>query len=328
MATFYLGIDIAKDKFDVCLLHDVHKWSGVFTNNEKGFRKLDEWLDSRVDGKLQTCMEATGRYGEKLAAHLHQAGHRVAVVNPSRIKHYAKSQMRRNKTDKIDAAVIADFCRTQKIHEWTPPTEAEVILKQLARRYDNLVTDRTREKNRLKAGDLATTVQASIEAHVTFLNEQINMVLAQIQDHIDQHPDLKSKRDLLESIPGIGSKTAAILLAEMPAPQQFSAKQMSAFAGLTPEQLASGKYRRQRDTLSKLGSVTLRTALYMPALSAMRCNPIIEALAQRLEKKGKLPMTIIAAVMRKLLVLAYGVLKSGLPFDSNFAAKRKLELDF
>lgn len=328
MAIYYLGIDIAKDKFDVCLLHDVQKWSGVFTNDKKGFRKLDEWLDSRVDGKLQTCMESTGRYGEKLAAHLYQAGHRVAVVNPSRIKHYAKSQMRRNKTDKIDATVIADFCRTQNIHEWTPPTEAEVILKQLTRRYDNLVTDRTREKNRLKAGDLVATVQTSIEAHVTFLNEQIKMVLAQIQDHIDQHPDLKSKRDLLESIPGIGSKTAAILLAEMPAPQQFSAKQMSAFAGLTPEQLASGKYRRQRDTLSKLGSVTLRTALYMPALSAMRCNPIAEALAQRLEKKGKLPMTIIAAVMRKLLVLAYGVLKSGLPFDSNFAAKRKLELDF
>ena len=154
------------------------------------------------------------------------------------------------------------------------------------------------------------------------------MVYAQIQEHIDQHPDLKSKQTLLASIPGIGKKTAAILLAEMPNPQHVSAKQMAAFAGLTPEQLASGNYRRRKDTLSKLGSVTLRTALYMPALSAMRFNPITEALAKRLEEKGKLPMTIIAAVMRKLLVLAYGVLKSGHPFDSNFVAKRKLGLDF
>ena len=246
MTTFYLGIDIAKDKFDVCLLQDAQKWSGVFTNNEKGFCKLDEWLAKRVDGKLQTCMEATGRYGEKLAAHLHQVGHRVAVVNPARIKHYAQSQLRRNKTDKIDAAIIADFCRTQKTHEWQPPSESEVILKQLARRYDNLVTDRTREKNRLKAGDLAEAVQASIEAHLAFLSGQIEIVVAQLQDHIDQNPSLKRKQILLESIPGIGRKTSAILLAEMPNPERMSAKQMAAFAGLTPEQLASGKYRRRK----------------------------------------------------------------------------------
>ncbi len=141
------------------------------------------------------------------------------------------------------------------------------------------MTDRTREKNRLKAGDLAEAVQASIEAHLTFLNEQIEIVCAQLQDHIDQNPDLKSKQFLLESIPGIGRKTSAILLAEMPNSERMSAKQMAAFAGLTPEQLASGKYRRRQDSLSKLGSVTLRTALYMPALSAMRFNPITQALA-------------------------------------------------
>lgn len=324
MSTFYLGIDIAKDKFDVCLIHDEQKWSGVFTNDKKGFHQLDEWLAKRVDEKLQTCMESTGRYGEKLAAHLHQAGHRVAVVNPSRIKHYAQSQLRRNKTDKIDAAVIADFCRSQKTHQWHPPSEAEVTLRQLARRYDNLVTDRTREKNRLKAGDLAEAVQASIAAHLTFLNEQIAIVLVQIQDHIDRHPDLKSKQVLLQSIPGIGQKTSAILLAEMPDTHQMSAKQIAAFAGLTPEQLSSGKYRRRQDTLSKLGSVSLRTALYMPALSARRFNPITHALAERLEKKGKLPMTIIAAVMRKLLVLAFGVLKSGQSFDPDFATKTQI----
>lgn len=317
----YLGVDVAKEKFDVCLLHGDQRWSGTFSNDAAGFAKLDVWLANRADGQVQVCMEATGRYGENLAAHLHEAGHRVSIVNPARIKHYAKSQMRRNKTDKIDAAIIADFCRTQTTHEWQPPNEAERTLVQLVRRYDNLVADQTREKNRLKAGELAEAVQASIEAHLIFLKGQIETVYTQIQEHIDQHPDLKRKRTLLESIPGIGRKTAAILLAEMPNPHQLSAKQMAAFAGLTPEQLASGQYRRRRDTLSKLGSVTLRTALYMPALAAMRFNPLTEALAQRLEQKGKLPMTIIAAVMRKLLVIAYGVLKSGQPFDPHFATK-------
>lgn len=321
---FYLGIDVAKEKFDVCLLQDDQRWSGTFSNDAAGFAKLDMWLANRVDGQVQACMEATGRYGEQLAAHLHAAGHRVSIVNPARIKHYAKSQLRRNKTDKIDAAIIADFCRTQTTHEWQPPNKAEMTLVQLVRRYDNLIADRTREKNRLQAGELAEVVLASIEAHLVFLNEQIETVYTQIQEHIDQHPDLKSKRTLLESIPGIGRKTAAILLAEMPNPQQLSAKQMAAFAGLTPEQLASGNYRRRRDTLSKLGSVTLRTALYMPALSAMRFNPITQALTERLQKQGKLPMTIIAAVMRKLLVLAYGVLKSGQPFNPNFATKTQI----
>lgn len=319
MNIYNLGIDIAKEKFDVCLLHDEQRWSGSFTNDPVGFRKLDNWLVKRVDGELRACMEATGRYGEKLALHLHEAGHRVSVVNPARIKNYARSQLLRNKTDHLDAAVIADFCRTQKTHEWQPPTQAEMTLKQLVNRLQSLVTDQTREKNRLQAGDLAEPVQTSIEAHLAFLVEQIALVETQIQNHIDQHPDLKNKQILLESIPGIGKKTSAILLAELPNSTHLSSKQIAAFAGLTPEQLSSGKYHRSQDKLSKIGRVSLRTALYMPALSAMRYNPIALALAERLRKKGKQPMTIIAAVMRKLLVLAYGILKSGQPFDPDFA---------
>ena len=318
MNTFCLGIDIAKEKFDVHLLHKKQKWSGTFNNTEAGFRKLDKWLEKRAEGYMWVCMEATGRYGEKLAAHLYQVGHRVAVVNPARIKRYGESQLRRNKTDPLDAALIADFCRTQDTHQWHPPTEAEATLKQLVHRLDSLITDQTREKNRLQAGDLATLVHDSIEAHLDFLQEQIDLVTTQIQEHIDDHPDLKRQQDLLESIPGIGSKTSAILLAELPNPHHLSSKQVAAYAGLTPEQLASGSYRRKQDRLSKLGRGTLRAALYMPALSAMRHNPITQALAERLQKRGKRPMTIVAAVMRKLLILAYGVLKSGQTFDPNF----------
>lgn len=319
MITFYLGIDIAKEKFDVCLLHDGQKWSGMFTNDKAGFQKLDTWLAKRVNGKLWACMEATGRYGENLATHLHQAGHRVSVVNPARIKNYARSKLLRNKTDPLDAALIADFCCSQETYEWFPPTEAELTLKQMVNRLNSLVTDQTREKNRLQAGELVGPVRASIEAHLKFLEEQIKLVSSQIQNHIDQHPDLKTKQALLETIPGIGKKTSAILLAEMPDLKHLSSKQMAALAGLTPEQLSSGKYCRKQDKLSKVGRVSLRTALYMPALSAMRYNPITQALAERLREKGKQPMTIVAAVMRKLLVLAYGVLKSGQPFDPDFA---------
>ncbi len=319
MTTFYLGIDIAKEKFDVCLLHDEQKWSGVFNNDQSGFRKLDKWMTKRIDDNLHACMEATGRYGEKLAAHLYQANYRVAVVNPFRIKRQGESNLQRNKTDKLDAALIADFCRTQKTTEWHPPTEAEATLKQLVHRLDSLVIDQTREKNRLKAGDLAKPVSDSIKAHLAFLKEQLELVITQTQEFVDQQPDLKEKQALLETIPGIGKKTAFVLLAEIPNPKLLSGKQLAAYAGLTPEQLASGKYRRKQDKLSKMGRVSLRTALYMPSLSAMRFNPITLALAERLRDRGKKPMTIVAAVMRKLLVLAYGVLKTGQPFDPNFA---------
>lgn len=315
----FLGIDISKEKFNVHLIQDQATWSGQFDNNHQGFKQLQKWLKKRQGDQLHTCMEATGSYGESLAYFLHEQGYQVSVVNPKIIKHYGLSKMQRNKTDKLDAKLIAQYCQKETPRLWQPPSEAERTLKALTRRLDALIADRAREKNRLVAKAHPAVVERSIEETIAFYTEQIEKLEVQIQDHIDQHPDeLKRKQQLLTSIPGIGDKTAAILLGELSNIALFpSVKQVTAFAGLTPKQLQSGKIDRTGG-IYKLGSRRLRTALYFPALSGKIHNPILRQMAARLAERGLTGMSAIAALMRKLLQLVYGVLKSERPFDPNY----------
>jgi transposase len=321
MSTFILGIDISKDHFDVALYKETQFLDfAKFSNDNVGFKKLHKWLRKRDAGPLRACMEATGRYGDQLALTLYHHGHQVSVVNPARIKKYAESKLQRNKVDHTDAKIIADFCLTQNPPLWEPLPEEVQELQALCRRLNTLIEDRTREQNRLQSGIVSNTVKASIKAHLTFLNEQVAELEKQIKQHIQQHPALKNKRDLLLSIPGIGEKTAARILAELPDPSRFdTSAQVVAYGGLSPQQHTSGSSVRKRTRLTKTGKLPLKTALYFPAMTAIRLNPIVKALAQRLENRGKEKMVIIGAAMRKLLQLAYGVLKSGQPFDPDFA---------
>lgn len=318
-----LGIDIAKDKFDIALYQDKELIAtGQFNNSPAGFKKLSKWLKNKTADQVWACLEATGRYGDALAKYLHQQGHRVSMVNPARIKKYGESKLQRNKTDKLDAQLIADFCRTQEPRLWTPPAPQKRELQEMTRRLNTLIKEQTRERNRLKSGLESKTVKASIALHLDFLKAQIVQLEAQIQSHIDQSPDLKRQRELLSSIKGIGDKTAAIILGELPDVNNFDhSGQAVAYAGLSPQQHDSGSSVHKRSRLTKTGNKKLKTALYFPALSALQHNPIIKALAWRLEGKGKTSMVIIGAAMRKLLQLAYGVLKSGQPFDPNYATK-------
>ena len=144
---------------------------------------------------------------------------------------------------------------------------------------------------------------------------------AAIRAHFKRYAPLRAKRDLLVTVPGIGPITAAKILAEVPEIESFEgARQVAAYAGLTPKEHITGSSVRGRTRLSKIGNARIRTALYMPAVVSIRCNPLVRALAERLRAKGKVPMVIIGAAMRKLLHLAYGVLKHGKPFDPAFAA--------
>lgn len=315
-----LGIDISKKKFDVALVTSDQVESGTFRNDETGFTKLGRWLRKRGAKRVWACMEATGQYGDELALYLHEQGQKVSVVNPARIKKYGESKLQRNKTDKIDARLIADFCRTQEPYLWTPPAAEVRKLRALARRLSALQADQTREKNRLQAGHHPAEVAASIRAHLAFLDEQIAAIEAQVQQHINDHPNLKKDQQLLDSIPGIGLKTAARILGELPDVSRFDhAGHAVAYAGLSPHNHQSGDSILRPARLSKIGNSMLRAALYWPAITALRFNPIIRALGERLAKKGKKKMVIIGAAMRKLLQLAYGILKSKQPFDPNYA---------
>lgn len=320
--TTYLGIDIAKDTFATALVRDGQPVElGEFPNTATGFKQLHNFLKKRVKKDvLHACLEATGYYGDELAHFLLESGYLVSVMNPARIKSYADSLLSRTKTDATDAVIIADFCRTQQPEAWVAPTPEIRELRALVRHVIALTELRQQEVNRSKAGIPSQQVLDTIHQHIEFLNQQIKGLKKQINDHIDRFPDLSQQQDLLSSIPGIGEWTAARLLSELPNWSQFeTAKQVTAYAGLSPAQRQSGSSIRGKARLSKRGSSRLRSSLFFPAICAKRHNPVFAQFATRLAAAGKSKMTIIAAIMRKLLVLAFTLLKSGRPFDLQFA---------
>lgn len=313
----FLGIDIAKRKFDVALLRESKYRSKLFENTEIGFEQLLEWLEKQDAVSPRACLEATGEYGMDLATFLHKHGILVSIVNPAQVKGFAKSELLRTKTDKVDARLIARFCRSNRPPEWCPlPLEVRQ-LQALTRRLDALKGMQRMEENRLESANFI--VASSVQSTSKFLEEQIELIKKAIREHIDQHPDLREKRDLLQSVPGIGEATAAQFLAFL-TPNFKRAKQVAAFLGLNPELHESGSSVRGKARMSKTGDGRLRAALYMPAIVAMRHNPLIKEFSMRLLAAGKPKMLIVGAAMRKLVHIAFGVLHSGKPFDPKYAA--------
>lgn len=310
-----LGIDIAKAKFVTTLLTPEGKIRHKScANTPAGFAELGAWLTRQHVPRVHACLEATGTYGDALATWLHDAGHVVSVVNPAIIHAYAGAQLARSKTDQIDADLIARFTATQHPPAWTPPPPEIRTLQALVRRLDALQGMRTQEANRLAAGVTVAPVRASIEAALAHFDAQIVEVQRLIREHLDQHPGLRTQRDLLTTIPGIGETTAAVLLAELFNKRYTSARQAAAFAGVTPRLVESGTLHG-KSRLSKVGPGRLRKALYFPAVAALRYNPTIRAVRERLRAAGKPTMVIIGAAMRKLIHLAFGVLKSQKPYS-------------
>ena len=320
----YLGIDIAKRKFDVALrLPDGRVRVKAFANDAAGHAALRAWITRYHAGPVHACLEATGTYGDGLAETLADAGLVVSVVNPAIIEAYARSCLTRTKTDPTDARLIAQFCATQQPRPWVPLPPEVRALQALVRRLDALEGMRTQERNRLAAEPASAAVRASITHVIALLDAEMQAVRRRIRAHVDQHPHLRQQRDLLTSIPGIGDATAAVLLAEFGPLGRFrQARAAAAFAGVVPREGRSGSSLRRRPRLSKLGAPAIRKALYFPALTALRCNPIAQRLQARLLADGKHRMLIVGAVMRKLVHLAFGVLKTGQPFRPDFAQTR------
>ena len=331
----YLGIDVSKATLDVALLRHEHTKSRhrVFPNTPSGHQQLVAWLNTMSDEPVHACLESTGTYGEAVALTLHQAKHLVSVVNPALIRAFGQSELSRTKTDKADAQRIARFCRTHQPPAWSPPAPELRELQALVRRLEALDQMQRMEQNRLDTGVESSTVQTQLQEHVAYLQGQMEAVRQMIRSHIDQNPTLKSQRDLLTSIPGIAETTAALILAELGQAKRFqNARQVAAFAGLVPRLRQSGTSVRGtsvrgRSMLSKMGSSRLRKALFFPAkalffpaMSALKWNPLLKALGERLQAQGKSKMLIVGAAMRKLLHLCFGVLKSGQPFNPNFTA--------
>lgn len=317
MSKIVLGIDISKKKMDTLLTLN-KPLKKIFENTPKGFKLLYAWLQSLHVGRdVHICLEATGPYSEPLAEFLFEKGCRVSMVNPRAIHEFGGAQLRRNKTDAADARLIADFCLAIEPADWHPLPPEIKHLQALTRRIESLDQIRLAEKNRLKES-APPEVRPSLRRVIRNLEKEIERIEKLIKEHIDNNPNLKEQSDLLRSIPGIGEKTAPLLLGELEFAAFDSARSVAAFAGLTPRKDQSGS-SLNKTRLSKLGSGRLRKALYFPAICALKHNAIIKSLASRLSQKGLKPKQVVCAAMRKLLHIAFGVLKHHRPFDPDLA---------
>lgn len=311
-----LGIDVSKDKLDVALrLADGKVRGKVVANGPEGFADLRTFLTKHGVTELHACMEATGIYWEACAEYLTEAGFAVSVVNPAQVKAFGRSRLQRTKTDKADARLIAEFCAAQAPAPWQASSPALRELRALVARRSALDAMRTQEKNRLSVA--RDSVRSGITQHLDYLEQAMTEIERAIREKIDQDPTLKAQHELLDSIPGLGKKTIPTLLAYYGGVLRFTtAKEAAAFAGLEPRQHESGSSVRGKPRLSKVGHSALRKALYMPAMVTITKTHWGRAFRDRLMAAGKAPMVIIGAMMRKLVHVAYGVLKSKKPFDA------------
>lgn len=317
-----IGIDVSKHKLDVTWLRDPQTRkakSRVFANTPAGFEALLTWLQKNTQeavADLEVLMEATGVYHEALAYALHAAGARVVVANPAKVKHYNASFGKRSKTDKKDSLILACFLASQEHrrdhYPWQPEPEEVRHLKALLGRREALDKDLQREYNRNEKAQIQGASKNILDsiAHVTATLEQERAHLhEEIEAHIERHSQLKQDRQLLRSIPGIGAVLSLSLLAMLHGRDFMSAGQCAAFAGLIPIMHQSGKSVEKRPRLSKAGCGRLRAQLYMGAVVAIRYNPAITRQYERLLRRGKSKMCALGAAMRKLVQIAYGVLK-------------------
>ena len=317
----YVGIDIAKRKFDVLWLSSQtgKKRSKVFDNTPAGFDELLAWLAKFgvAPSNSHIAMEATGQYYEALAEALFDADFTVSVVNPLPIKRFGEAMMQRQKTDKADADLIARYCAHCSPRPWAPPPPEVRELQRLVSRLDAVKDMLVQEQNRRY--DSRGQALESVERVLVSLDEERQWVESMIKDHIDRHPDLRHKQELLCSIPGVAERTSTYLMAWLPVDRFADVREAVAFVGLSPRHSESGDSVRGKSRLCKLGHGRLRKMLYFPAVTAMTHNPAAKAFACRLGASGKKGKVVIAAVMRKLVHWAVGVLKSNTKFDAELA---------
>ncbi|EJR8320508.1 IS110 family transposase [Escherichia coli] len=323
--TAVVGIDIAKHTFDIATLQSngKHRTKAKMPNDLKGFEALQQWLLKHAEPQAWIVMEATGIYHEALAEWLFKQGYRVCVLNPAQPAFYARSQLQRVKTDKVDAKLLADYGSRHlaELRSWQPEAPEIRRLRALVHRLKDIQELEQIERNRLESTQ-ESKVRDSIQSVLDHLKKQTDETLKAIKQLFDDNDDLRGKRDLLTSIDGIADRTAALLLAELGDIQRFdSSKAVTAFSGLNPRLQESGKHKGHV-RISRMGSARLRAGLYMPAVSSLTHNRAIREMAERMKAKGKAGKQIACAAMRKLLCIAYGVLKSGRPFEPTLAIAR------
>ncbi len=308
-----LGADLAKRKFDVHLqLAQGQCRQRMFTNDEAGFAELWAWLIEQGVTGLRAGMEATGPYWLALAEYLYARGVTVFVFNPAYVKAHGQALGSRTKTDRADARLITDYLAKHATEPWSPRAAELEELRELMRLHADVIALKVAAGQR--AEGLRTSAARKLQARLTkLLEDMVDLVRAAARKQAGSQTTLEQSIRRLQTIPGIGEVTALRLVAELPPGR--SARSVACWAGVTPRQHESGTSVKGQPRMCKQGSDQVRTALYWPAITALRRSPQMQAFAARLKAAGLNKMQIIGAAMHKLLRWAVGVLRSGQDFN-------------
>ena len=275
-------------------------------------------INSTVAQEVKVCLEATGNYSKAISRYLYSAGYKISIVNPLQIKAYKRSKLLRDKTDILDAISICEYLKMYNPEEWKPVGGKKDELRVLSRCLKQYMEDKTRLVNRLECVGKNCIAKNVIMSSKKYLEEQISYLEKLIEEHIASDIQLKQEVSLIESIPGFGRKSSILLVSELPNLSYYnSARALASYSGICPRRIESGSSIRKRTRMSKVGSREIRKILYFPALVAKRYNPILSPFYDRLLARKKTKMSAIGAVMRKLLHIVFGVLKSGKSFDKD-----------
>lgn len=302
----YVGIDVSKDRLDVAVLGE--KQEKQVDNTSQNIDQLVDWLQGLQPELI--VVEATGGYQRAVVEALFHAGLCVAVVNPARVRQFARASGLLAKTDKLDAQVLAVFGQRMQPKPYTGKSEAEKQLGALLVRRKQLEEMLKAEQNRLRT--TLPSLKISVERSIAFLKKEKKILDEQIQRFLNEQKGWQAQTEILGSAPGVGPVTTATLLAELPELGKMDRKRIAALVGVAPMNYDSGKKRGYRKT--KGGRTNVRSVLYMSTLVATRYNPLIRTQYQQLLKRGKVKKVALTACMRKFLTILNAMMRDQQPF--------------
>jgi len=301
----YVGIDVSKDRLDIAVLEG--RCESV-ANTREGIANVVQWMQALQPELI--VVEATGGYQRNVVDALFHAGLCVAVVNPARVRQFARASGLLAKTDKLDAFVLAEFGRKMQPRRYEGKTEAEKQLSALLVRRKQLEEMLKAEQNRLRT--IAPSLRGSVERIIAVLKEEKKRLEEQIEQFLNEQKAWQEQREILSSAPGVGPVTTATLLANLPELGKMDRKKIAALVGVAPMNYDSGRKRGYRKTKGGRGDV--RSVLYMSTLVATRYNPLIRTQYQQLLKRGKLKKVALTACMRKFLTILNAMMRDQKPF--------------
>jgi transposase len=316
----WLGVDISKDSFHAAVTVERlwgQEWRKLpcasFEHSATGLRLLLSWLKAQSvePGKLDgVCIESTGRLAQQFVTSANGRLGAVSIINPARSKSFIESLGFKHKNDSVDARLLAYFGQHMRPRAQAPKDEAYDELRELSRAYEDLQGQCQAQQQRLADGPTSRAVRALLKRIIRIYTREMTALQARINALIEATPVLKEDMARIVSVPGLGARTAQLLLAEFTDLRQYNRDELVALAGLYPRQYESGTSVHKAPRIAKAGKSNVRAVLYMAAMSALRCNPIIKQFGKRLKDNGKKPMQIIVAAMRKLLLIAHALIAS------------------